>query len=458
MNIISKSFSELLHLITGKGLKSELIRSGIGSLTIKFLFIVFNFGTSVALARALGADGYGIYSYAIAIIFLLSVIAKFGLHNLIVRETAKYLAKKSWGYIQGVWRWSVTFSAILTIITLIGAGLYILVQKNSFSLQQREIMIYGMALLPVMAMNSLFSGALRGLNRIIAGQMQEQVLLPGFFLLLIFIGILFYPEKELSPSLAIELRVIAALLAFGIGIWLLWYYTPKAIRSAKPYYKGREWLASAIPFAFNNILTMINARIGIILLGIFMLPADVGIYRVAFQSAVLVVISLQAVNMVVAPQFARLYTLGEKARLQQLVTASATIVLLFTLPVALVFLLFGRQILLIVFGAEYIPAYTALFIMVLGQLVNASMGSVQFLLNMTGYEKDTARSLLIAVTSSILLNLILIPVWGVNGAALTTTLSLILWNVLLWRIVRKRLQINSLAFNIFPIKHVSSSD
>ncbi|MCK5230488.1 MAG: polysaccharide biosynthesis C-terminal domain-containing protein [Desulfobulbaceae bacterium] len=87
-------------------------------------------------------------------------------------------------------------------------------------------------------------------------------------------------------------------------------------------------------------------------------------------------------------------------------------------------------------------------ILAAGQLINAAMGSMGFLLNMTGYERDVARTLLMTAGLNILLNLALIPTFGMAGAASATAVSLTLWSILLYRIVKRRIGINSTAFAV----------
>jgi O-antigen/teichoic acid export membrane protein len=162
--------------------------------------------------------------------------------------------------------------------------------------------------------------------------------------------------------------------------------------------------------------------------------------------AALVAFGLQAVNMVVAPHFARLHARGDDAALQQLVTVSARVIFFFTLPTATVFIVFGDELVRLIFGPEFNSGYLTLIILLIGQLMNASMGSVGLLLSMTGHERETARGVAVAAVSNLILNLSLIPNYGMEGAALASALSVAIWNVLLWRAARRRLGINSLAF------------
>ena len=449
MKSFSDMFSSLTNIVTGKGLGSELTRNGIGSLVLKAAYILLSFAITVTLARMLGADGYGVYAYVFALVSLLSIPAEFGLPNLVVRETAMALARQKWGAIQGVWRWAGKITAILTATLVLGAGLAVVIFGDRFSREQLVTLFWGLALVPLVALGDLRGAALRGLNRVIQGQLPEQALRPGFYILLILGAAFVFSVGKFTPSIAMSLQMLAAVFAFVIGAWLLWRATPLEVRQAKPVYESRRWFASTLPLAFISGMGLINSYTSIIMLGLFVTSSDIGIYRVADQMALLVSISLQAINMVVAPQFARLYAVGNKARLQRLATTSARAVLSLTLPVVVVFLLFGKPLLKFIFGAEFVLAYGPLSILAVGQLVNSAMGSVGFLLIMTGHEQDTARGVAVAAVGNIVLNLVLIPLWGTQGAALASAITMTVWNILLWLAVRRRLMINSMAFDLF---------
>ncbi|MFO7971597.1 MAG: polysaccharide biosynthesis C-terminal domain-containing protein, partial [Desulfobacterales bacterium] len=120
----------------------------------------------------------------------------------------------------------------------------------------------------------------------------------------------------------------------------------------------------------------------------------------------------------------------------------------FNLLTVVFFFALGRPLLGLVFGAVFVNSYLPLVILMAGQMVNSAAGSVAFLLNMTGHERDTAKGVACAAGINIVLNLILIPPLGINGAATATAVSMVVWNVLLWWMVRKRLRINSMAFNL----------
>ena len=160
-------------------------------------------------------------------------------------------------------------------------------------------------------------------------------------------------------------------------------------------------------------LQLINGRTDILALGFFRTDAEIGIFRVASQMAAVVVFALQAVNTIQGPHIAHLFAKGDMHKLQTMITRSAQGIMLFAVPVVIVIVIFGEFIIRTVFGPEYESAYIPLVILCVGQLVNASMGSVGSLLNMTGHERDTTKSILIAAIVNVTLNLSLVPVWGI---------------------------------------------
>ena len=101
----------------------------------------------------------------------------------------------------------------------------------------------------------------------------------------------------------------------------------------------------------------------------------------------------------------------------------------------------GEWLLEQVFGGPYVQAYSALCILVIGQLINAVMGSVGLFLSMTGHEKETLRALAISAILNVVLNALLIPKFGIIGAASATAVSVVLWNVILGIQLYRRLNL-----------------
>jgi O-antigen/teichoic acid export membrane protein len=108
---------------------------------------------------------------------------------------------------------------------------------------------------------------------------------------------------------------------------------------------------------------------------------------------------------------------------------SAKLIFWTTTPVLLGFLLLGKSILHIAFGQEFIVAYPALVLLVLGQFVHSISGATGLFMNMTGNQNVFRNIVFIAATTNIGINLLLIPLYGINGAAIAAMVSLTGWNI-----------------------------
>jgi len=274
---------------------------------------------------------------------------------------------------------------------------------------------------------------------VVLGQLPDSLIRPFSFLALVVISYLLLGNR-FNSSWSVGMQVGAAAIALGFGIFMLMRHVPKAINDTPPEYDSRGWMRSALPFLFIGGMQLINNQTDIVMLGALHGAEVVGIYRVSTRVAQLVIFVLGAANMVLQPTIAKLYAVRDMQRLQRVATQSARVVLLVSVPIAIVLIVSGRSMLLI-FGQEFTKGAMALAILSAGQLVNAAMGSVGLILNMTGNERDTARGVAIAAVVNVALNAILIPLWGMNGAATATATSLVVWNVILAMQVVRRIGI-----------------
>ena len=435
-------FRRLRQLFRHQGLAGFLARGFAGSAGLKVLQVFLSLALSVLLARMLGPEGYGIYAFAFSIVTLVSVPGQLGLPMLMVREVARYQQAAHWGRLRGLLVRSNQLGLLSSIVILVACYGYLLL-FNGGDLEQRATLMWALALVPLITLGNLRGAILRGLRKVLQGQLPEMLVRPALLVLLLVAALLF--RWPLSPADAMLLHCVAALLAFLLGAGMLMRALPGEVRAAKTCYETRAWVRSLLPLSFIAGMQVINSQADIFMLGVMTSKEEVGAYRVAAQGATLVMLASTAVNVVIAPQITRLYHAGEMARLQRMVTLSARLILAASLPLALLFIIFAKPLIGLVFGADFVMAALALAILCGGQLFSSAVGSVGFLLNMTGHESDAARGMILAVLVNILLNFLLIPKYGINGSAVATAASLVVWNVLLFIRVWRHLRIDSSA-------------
>ena len=398
------------------------------------------------LARCLGTVGWGIYAYAMTWTNLLSIPATLGIDQLVVREMAVYRARSRQKLMAGLLRWSN--SLILgTAIALALAAVAVVWTRSPESDELVLAMVLAMTTLPLASLRNLRLGAMRGLDRIVLGQIPDAIFAP--LIMIVLTGSIYFllPDR-LNVFWVLGSKIVATAVTFIVGTLWLVRSLPQAVKGIKPQYRSRSWLISALPFMFLGTVELINSRIDIIMLGGIEGAAAVGIYAAIAGIAQLTAFIHQASLGVLGPTIANLYSQGKLRQLEQLIQQSILAVFTASLLIGGVVIGFSKYLLLI-FGSEFVTGSTAMNILIGGQIFNALTGPVGLVLNMTGHQRYTAIATALSAALNIVLNVLLIPRWGIVGAAIATTASIVIINVIKVMLLQKILNISlySLSFD-----------
>jgi len=428
----------VLSSIRGNQILGQVLQRAAGTAALKFIGMLLSLGGAALLARLLRPAQYGAYSFALSTITLLALPVQFGLPQLIIREVAKYQLLGDWPLLRGLLLRANQFVAVLSVA--VGGLLFaaLLLSGRYASVVDIPTFIWAAFLLPFIALSQIRGAVLQGLRHVVQGQIPESVIRPGLFMALIFLWSLVSPLRSWS---AMALQVGAAIAAFAVGLALLVRYIPAEVKHAKAAFENRTWLRSIIPLSMTDALQVINVQADLILLGFFTSATAVGLYRAAALIAYQISVGLAITNMVLGPYFARLYYAKDTAGLQKIVTQSVRLVWVIAIPVTIACILSGREIIALVFGKAYVDGATSLAILAIGQMVNGVTGPGTLLLNMTGHERDVTRVILLTALINVLVNLLLIPKFGILGAAMTTTFALLVGNIWLTLLLKRRLGI-----------------
>ncbi len=422
-------------------LRQHLARATAGSAALALSSKLLTLLTSVLLARWMGAQGYGVYATATALVALLTVPTGLGLPTLVVRLLTAYRVHQQWGLMRGllVRGNQAVLGASLVIALTAAAAIWGL--GDRLGLTHTAVYILALALIPMTALGAMRSAALRGLHHVVLGQLPENLVMPGLFVALL--AALSTTGYVLSPQAAVGLQLCAVSVAFVVGAWLLLHRLPRQVRLATPRYDTATWARAAVPLLFLGGMSIINTQTDVLMLAAMQGPESAGVYRAAARGADLVVFALVVVNTAVQPTIARLYAAGDTQQLQRVITIAARAALTASLPVALVLGLFGQPILSVVYGQDFGSGALCLAILCGAQVINAAAGPVALILNMTGHERESAIGIAVGAIVNVVLNAALIPIWNIEGAALATGLSLVTWNVVLIGFVRRRTGLSS---------------
>lgn len=409
-----------------------LVSSGAGALSVKLGYLLLTLGISILFSRALGPEQFGSYSFVIALTSLLAIPCQIGLPNLIIRETARYQAVAKWRFLRGLWEWSIR-SAFRA--SLVFSALVVLLLTAVFDYEDRWLAVVAAAVIvPLIAAGNVRAAMLTGLRHVVFGQLPEFLVRPVTVLAGGAIFVLLAPNL-FNAEHALLIYAGGAAAGFVVAAGLRRRLAPDLVGKSHepPAFETSLWWASALPLALIGGMRAINAQIDIILIGVLRTEAEVGIYRVAVQAASLVAFGITVMNSVVAPHFSRYYTRGDRAALQRLVLLTSRLTAMVSVPAAAIFIFWGEPILELVFGAGYSAGAMPLALLALGYLVTGLWGPVATLLNMTGHERETLKGVSLGAFANVVLNLALVPTYGMIGAALSTLATMLLWNLYLWR-------------------------
>lgn len=425
---------------------SRSARGAAGTFVLTATFAGLSFIISILLARWMGVEGYGTYAYAMAWVTFLITPALCGLDTLIVRQVAVYITPgphESWSLTRGILSWAArtVLLAGAVLATVVAGGALLLLREAP---EQRATFLIALLLVPVMALARLRQAILRGFRDVLSGLWPETLVQP--LLLLCFLGTAYFLSgRHLTPPGAMGLNVLATVLAFTTGAFVLRRRLPQQVMEHNAAREVEFWLRSAGPLLTLSLLHIFYAQIDTLALGAIKGVKAAGIYSMAKWLSGVIGLVVTAVNAVLAPSAASLYKQGNITGLQNTVTRSARALLFLSLPLTVFLMLCGTPILRLG-GAEFERGHIALVLLCIGQLVNAAMGSVGLLLMMTGHEREAAKGIGYGALANGVLSALLIPRWGIEGAAVAASLSLILWNLVLAAMVQKNLHIHSTAF------------
>lgn len=431
-----------MQKIDSANITSLILKGASVTLGLKLIYLLLTFILSVVLARSLGAEGLGAYTYVMSWVWLLSVFAKMGIPELSVREIAAAQSGKHWSLFKGFERFA-NCSIILLSITISGCGIAV---AFFFYQSQGDLVLYhsfviGFLVLPFISLTSLRQNSLRALHVVAWGQLPEYIVKPALLISAVIL-LSFLKNGEINVVSVLLLNLSASLIALCLGIYILRKKMPHQVRHAAPEIQWKAWLVSSLSFLFIGGMQMINSRADKVMLGMLADLKDVGVYFVAQQFASVIGLTLIASNFVIAPVVVKLYAEKDLYRIQRVILTWGSVALAGTLILSLaIWVMF--PLLIKFFGSDFLGGRTVLLILMAGQVINVASGSAGTLLSMTNNEKIVGLAVAVSALCNITLNAVLIPRFGMNGAAVATAFSVLTWNGIMIFYTYKNLGIHS---------------
>lgn len=410
--MVPDTLAQIRERIRSRGLIGIVIKVGGAGLMLL---------SSVVFARLLGPAEYGIYSFTTALLALLLILVTAGLPIRIIRDVAKQETE------DGKSDASALIAASCKIIGLSSAGAVLLILVYALAIKGlddrfSQVLLIAALCLPAMAFASLMQAILRGLRRFVLSESLQSVARPLISLAVfgLLYSLLAVPASALLTMSALFLATISV-AAFA------WRALPSGLRNLRsktePIPIG-GLIVTSVPFLALEGLQVININADIFMVGLLLGPEETGVYTVGTKLSQAIILIYATFDILIMPFVANLFAQNERERLQSVITFSARLVAALTLPVALVMFAYSDEIITLLFGERYREAGQILSVLIAGQLIKTLLGPAGPVLLMCGHEKLLAKISVVTVLLNILLNLLLIPPFGLLGAAVATSISI----------------------------------
>ncbi len=423
--------------MTGEdGLLRRLLGDTGKVLGLKVTSALLNYGTILALAHWLTTADYGLFGAIMSAMTFGGVLFGLGSRVSIVRFLSEYGAQGRHDLVWGAVGYAER--TVLAACVAGGAAIALLAGLGALSgaLDVPWVVISAaLLILPGFTLLELQSGILRSHGAMALALAPKDLVWRGAVLLAAFAAsVLVMPEARLVP----------VLLGSGTAVTLCWLVQRHLMMRkliamvpdrAAPRTEPARWRATSLTIWVTQMARASFGTLDVLIVSALLPLEDVGRYFVLTRTADMVIFLIGSVNLASSPLIARHFAAQDRMAVRQVHAFVALTVSALALSAFLVCVVAG-DLVLGVFGPQFVTAQAALIVLMAGQVVCAIMGTGETL-TMTGHERTNAVLLIVMAPVSMGMVALLTPAFGLVGAALGSAGGLALWSVLAWLAVRR---------------------
>lgn len=381
--------------------------------------LILGFGFVIAATRLLGSSLYGQFVLGLSI-----TTFTLGLLNLRIHKAVDYFVPQSLANDSAI-EASQTFVTVLFIAligSLVSAALVIaLADQFATAFDEPKLgsilIILGLAL-PLRAVNKvLFTGF------IASKRMGYRVMLrDAFFPAAKFVGFLLLFASGFGLFSLVYGYILGVILTVVLGSVLLmyrlaWFNLPRRLSSDK-----RSLIQYSAPLALAGVVSTILAQIDYILIGYYLPSDSVGVYKVGFEISRGLLVVLLAVTPIFKPMIAEV--LGDSDAVRSRYSLATRWIIIFTFPMFATLALASDVYLSLLFTNSFNNAWVVIVVLSIGYFISAVSGPEGMVLEGLGYTRITLFNNILMLIINIGLGVLLIPKFGIGGAAVATACAI----------------------------------
>ncbi|MBC8301262.1 MAG: polysaccharide biosynthesis C-terminal domain-containing protein [Pelagibacterales bacterium] len=413
--------------------KNGLIQNSIKVLFLRGSGVVLLFLFTMFLTNYYSAELVGKYDFVRSTIMILSGVSLIGTNQAIIYYSGFLKSKNSLESIKNIYvKMLMMTTALCLLFILVYAMLPEEFINELFNKQEaHSLILKSIAALFFYTTTMLNIDTLRALNKTISSELYRNIF--RYTPIFIFSIILYYTQNQewLIEAFLASFLLLSLTTLIQVGLLFKKLNLPKNNDYNFSYH---QIFARSYPMALSAIAYFIMQSVDIIILTAYEGFESIAYYSVAVKLATVTALALMSVNIVVAPKIAEIYSTNDFEKLNKLINDSARIIFVISIPVLIILFVFS-DFMLGLFGENYVLAREALLLLLGGQFFSSLCGPGAVYLNMTGKQKKLNTILILGLGINVILNLALIPAYGIEGAAVATLISMIFWNSLIVAVI-----------------------
>jgi O-antigen/teichoic acid export membrane protein len=435
--------AKAISYLTAKNGESQAGRMALATFLIRIISAAIAFVSQIILARVMGEHEYGIFVFVWVLVILIGNLSCLGFHSAQIRFLPQFEAVNDFDRIRGLAMTARIF-ALLSSTTVAFLG-YIGLSLFGDHVESYYVMPLFIALfiLPMIALGDTMEGTARANSWAFVALSPTYIIRP-VLILVFMLAAVYAGEPQTARTAMVASLAATYVTTIGQFFNIKW-------RIHRRYEKGPieiefgTWFRVALPIFLIEGFGFLLTNSDTVVAGLFLNPTEVGIYFAASKTMALVQFVFFSVKAASAPRFAALYAEGER---QELVRFAGRTVRWAFWPALLVGLaaLAAGNFLLSMFGPGFTAGYGVMVILFVGIIIKCSVGPGEVLLTMVGEQKLCMTLYAVALAANIAFNVVLVPLYGIEGAALAAAGAMFVEAVLLHVAVRRKLSIVLFAF------------
>jgi len=426
-------YAIMLKIVKWRVVVKDILK---GSAVI-FIFKVFGafslFLTNILISRYYGLNTLGVFTLIFMMMMIGTTVSRMGLDIFVVRVIPSLDGKN---------REISLFLRDIFIIIIIGSIIVSLLLYifsdiiNSALFKSIDATNYIMGLIVIILPFSFFNvmpEIFRGFHDIKIYSFFRN--LSQNLLMVILLGLAILSGLKYSPVYMLYIAITLITIVMAVVLYKFLKERDIDIRVMGRYQD--KILIHSYPMFLTSSVMFLMSSVDIFMIGHYLDEYQVGIYTICINLSMIITFIPMAIGGFISPKVAQAHTQNNAPKIKEIFSNSMKLITVVTIPIFLLLYSYP-ELFLGIFGESAVVATTTLFIVSLGFLSEAMTGPVGFILNMTDNQHLFMKILIVALIINIVLNAILIPIYGINGAAVAILSSMLFWTISSFVVLKRK--------------------